>query len=515
MAFLFNKKPARKILFVAPEATPFAKAGGLGEVMFSLPRSLHKLGDDVRVMIPRYAGIDPEKFHLKMEYEGLRVPTGSAGDKENEPEYLICNVRKYTPPLNTTDEKLPVTTYFLENQEYYEKRSNIYGYSDDAVRWNLLCRGVLEFLWSSKDWTPDVIISSDWQTGFLPNYLRTFYKTSPRLSSIATIFLIHNLYYQGMFDHRFVSEMDYDDGQSALPSFFDPRIFKINGMRRGIMYSDAVNTVSSTYSREIMTKDYGELLDNLLKERRAHVSGILNGIDYDNFNPKTDSNLKENYDIKTIDSRKANKASLQDRFSLPEEDKTPIIAIVARLTEQKGFDLLVPILEPLLKELGFQLIVVGSGEAKYMGFFKELAEKYPKQVAIHLTFDSILPRLIYGGADMVLLPSKFEPCGLVQLEAMRYGVVPIVRSTGGLADSVSDYNAKTGSGNGFAFDNFDSFSLAIAITRACENYKNQEVWRHIQEHAMKKDMSWDRSAEKYTKLIETAINIREADKDQK
>jgi starch synthase len=503
MAFLFERSNKKKVLFVAPEAAPFVKAGGLGDVVFALPRALQALGYDVRVMIPLYAGIDKEKFHLTMEMKGLEVPTGVENATPTEPSHLICNVKKFTS--KSTADRMPVTAYFLENQEYYEKRSNVYGYSDDVVRWNLLCRGTLEFLRLSNDWLPDVIISNDWQTGFLSNYLRTEYKNDQRLKKIATIFVIHNLYYQGMFDHRYVADLDYDDGQSAMPSFYDQRIYKINGMRRGIMYSDKICTVSPTYSREIMTKDYGELLDDLLKEKRAHVSGILNGIDYDVLNPETDVNLAANYTSKNLENRTKNKLELQARFNLPQNKDVPLFCIISRFVEQKGFDLFFHSLEAVVKELKCQLVILGSGDAKYMGYFKELTERLPEQVSVHLTFDTTLPRLIFGGADIILVPSKFEPCGLTQIEAMRYGVIPIVRRTGGLADSVIDYNPKTGNGTGFTFDNFDSLSLALTMARACENYKNKETWRKIQRSAMLQDFSWLKSAEEYAKLINKAI----------
>lgn len=504
MAFLFNTaKEPKRVLFVAPEADPFAKAGGLGNVMFALPKALSKTGYDVRVMIPRYAGIDQNKFRLDMEYRGLEVPTDSEGKTDTEPTHLVCNVRKYTPDDKNSD-KLPVTTYFLENQEYYEKRSNIYGYGDDAVRWALLSRGVLEFFTKNKDWVPDVIVASDWQTGFLANYLNTVYKDHPRLSKIATVFMIHNLYYQGMFDHRFVSEMDFDDGQSALPAFFDKRYLNMNGMRRGIMYSDVITTVSPTYSQEIMTKDYGEMLEDLLKERRSRVRGVLNGIDYEDFNPEKDNRINVNYSVKSLSKRSKNKEELQVRFGLPKDKKVPVLAVVSRLVEQKGFELLFNVAEPLLKELNFQLVVLGSGDGKYMSYFKDLSEKYPKQVSAHLSFDPILPRLIYGGADMILVPSRFEPCGLVQMEAMRYGVVPIVRKTGGLNDSVTDFDANTGEGTGFVFSDFNSFSLAVAVTRACEHYRDSKTWKEIQKQAMNANFSWEKSSEEYAKIFDLA-----------
>src|SRR3989338_4363007 len=503
----FKKYGGLKILFVAPEAAPFAKAGGLAEVMFALPRALKKNGHDVRVMIPRYAGIDLEKFNLEMELEGLQVPTDVEEEKENQPRYLTCNVRKYVPPEDAEEKNLPVFTYFLENLEYYEKRSNIYGYIDDAVRWALLCRGTLEFLRSSR-WAPEIIVSSDWQTGFLPNYLRTAYKNDRQLKKTATVFIIHNLFFQGMFDHRYVPEMDFDDGQSSIPSFFNPRLLKVNGMRRGIIYSDIISTVSSTYSKEIMIKDYGDFLDDLFKETRARIYGVLNGIDYDDFNPRTDKHLTENYDDDSLEKRTANKLELQSRFGLAKDKDMPIVAIVSRLLEQKGLDLLFPVAESLLKELGFQLIITGAGEAKYMGFFKDLADRFPAQVGAHLIFDPVMPRAIYGGEDMILIPSKFEPCGLAQMEAMRYGVIPIVRKTGGLADSVQNFDPKTQKGTGFVFKDFDLMAMIISLIRAFENYRNPAIWRKIQKNAMTKDFSWQKSAEEYEKIFGAAIDFR-------
>ena len=485
-----------KILFVATEAAPFAKAGGLGEVMFALPRALSKIGYDARVMVPRYAGIDLQQFKLEMEMEGLQVPTDAEGD--SEPQYLTCNVRKYTAGGLP---RSPVTTYFLENMEYYEQRANVYGYADDAVRWALLSRGVLEFLKSSRDWTPDVIISSDWQTGFLPNYLKTIYKDDPVLSKIASVFAIHNLYYQGMFDHRFVSELDSDDGRSPAGSFFNPRLLKLNGMRRGILYADLISTVSPNYAKEIMTPDFGELLDPLLRERRSRVYGVINAIDYKIFNPESNPNLVEYYTSSDLDKRSRNKAQLQSRFNLPQDEKVFTLAIISRLIEQKGLDLIFPIADQLLKELNMQLVVLGSGEAKYMGFFQELEKRFPGKVAASLVFDRDLPHLIYAGADAVLVPSRFEPSGLTQMEAMRYGCVPIVRKTGGLADTVKDYDPDKGIGVGFTFNNFDSMSLVMAVARAYENYRNPEIWRKIQKQGMDKDFSWKNSADEYAKLF--------------
>ncbi len=491
-----------KVLFVASEGAPFIKAGGLGEVMFSLPRAMRDLGHDARVMIPRYAGIDQEKFELKMEHENLMVPTGA--EDPQQPESLVCNVKRFD---ERSDDRSPVTTYFLENQEYYENRANVYGYGDDAVRWALLGRGVIEFLRSSK-WVPDVLVAADWQAAFAINFLKTSYKDDDKLKKIATVFSIHNISYQGMFDYRFVSEMDYDDGRSAIPSFYDPRLLKLNMMRRGILYADIINTVSPTYAKEIMTEEYGELLQDLLKERRSVVYGILNGIDYETVNPETDQNLAAAYSARELEKRRKNKAQLQERFGLPVDEDKFVIGIVSRLDSQKGFDLLFKTLRPLVKQLDFDLVVVGGGDATYMTFFDEASKEFPQNIAAHISFDLILPRLIFGGADALLIPSRFEPSGLTQMEAMRYGVVPIVRRTGGLADTVEDYNPEENTGTGFVFDEFDETALTIAITRAYVNYRHKKVWRGIQERAMRKDFSWKHSASEYLKLFERALAIK-------
>ena len=359
---IFSNKKSLKILFVSTEAAPFAKVGGLGSVMYSLPKALSELGHDARVLIPKYLFIGEKFQNLKTVRSELKVPTLN----ENGPAELVCNVKRYDP---TNDPKDPVTTYFLENQEYYEQRANVYGYADDPIRWALLSRGALEFIRQNKDWVPDVIVSCDWQTGLIPNHMKTTFKTDPVLSKIASVFSIHNLQYQANFDHRFVSEMDYDDGHSEIPGFFRERLYKINWMRRGIMYADMVNTVSPNYAKEIMTKDYGELLDELLRERKAVVSGILNGIDYDMWNPETDPYIAKKFSASSLENRGANKVALQEQFGLPTDKEAFVVAYVGRLAKQKGLDLLSPIIPTLLSELPIQLIVLGEGQSEIMSFF--------------------------------------------------------------------------------------------------------------------------------------------------
>ncbi|PIR87755.1 MAG: hypothetical protein COU10_02990 [Candidatus Harrisonbacteria bacterium CG10_big_fil_rev_8_21_14_0_10_45_28] len=499
--FSVRKKGDLKVLFVSTEAYPFTNMGGLGHVMHALPRALEKLGYDVRVMLPKYLSIDEEKYSMKMEVANLQVPN----DNEEEPTSLICNVKRFDP---TEDSNSSVTTYFLENQEYYEQRANVYGYADDPIRWALLSRGVLEFLRVDKAWAPDVILATDWSLGFLPNYLKTTYKKDPVLSKIASIFSIHNMAYQGMFDHNFVQEMDFDDGHSLIPSFNDPRLMKINGMRRGIMYADAINTISPTYAKEIMTKDFGGGLDDLLRERRAFLYGILDGIDYKTWSPSTDPYISQKYSKQNLGLRKENKETLQNRFGLPTNDDVFVMGIASRLVGQKGFDLLRPIAKTLFEELPIQLVVLGDGDTHLMKYFHELEESYPDKVGVHLKFDPVLPRLVFAGADVVLVPSLFEPSGLVQMEAMRFGAIPIVRKTGGLVDTVEDYSSEEKKGTGFVFEKFDSLALLVAIIRAYENFKNKANWQSIQERAMGQDFSWESSAKKYAELLEKAVEFK-------
>lgn len=494
----FSKNKKLKILFVASEARPFMKVGGLGEVMYSLPKALRDLGHDARVMIPKYASIDSGKFVFNLEQRDLKVVPATM----DQAGLFVCNVLRYDNENRETE------AYFLENQEYYEKRANTYGYADDAVRWALLSRGALEFVRQSV-WKPDVIVASDWQTGLISNYIHTIYKNDPALSKIAILFSIHNLAYQGMFDHHFVSDMDFDSGQEEIPEFDNPRLLKLNFMRRGIMHADAINTVSSTYAKEITTPEYGELLNDLLKERRSRLFGILNGMNYEDYDPEKDANIKINYGVKSIGLRKGNKIVLQNKFNLEEGENIPVFGIISRLTDQKGFGLFFDTARSLLNNFNFQLVILGSGDANFMSFFQDLINEYPKRVAGHFTYDETLPRFILAGADFILIPSKFEPCGLTQMEAMRYGAVPIVRKTGGLADSVVDYDPEKQTGTGFVFEQFDHYAFFGTIVRALETYKYSKPLEGIQKRAMKADFSWTNSAKEYVELFKKTISLHD------
>jgi starch synthase len=490
-----NKKGKKlKILFVTTEQKPFCQVGGLGTVMHSLPKALSELGHDSRVIMPKYLTVEDEKGNILPHAQDIMVPT----ENETGEAFLVCNVKKYK---GGTEKEKPNTTYFLENMEYYEKRANPYGYADDTIRWALLCKGTLEFLLVS-DWIPDIIVCTDWPAGYLPNYLKTEYRKYTKLSKIITVFSIHNISHQGMFKHQFVSEMDYDAGQAPMPPLESERMKFMNGMRRGIMYADVINTVSETYAREIVEDvERGEGLSELLAERRGILHGILNGIDYDSWNPENDNFVPSHFNSKNLEARSENKILVQKHFGLEESSDSFLVGIVSRLSDQKGFSLLDGSIEKLLEEIDLQLVIVGEGDSKYMNYFKKLQEQFPRRVGFQFNFDDKIPRLIFSGSDSILIPSKFEPSGLTQMEAMRYGSVPIVRKVGGLADTVFDYSSMNSIATGFVFEKFDPFSFSIAVVRAYENFKNPTVWKMIQKNGMSQDFSWKSSAKVYEKVF--------------
>ncbi|MBL7159268.1 glycogen synthase, partial [Candidatus Microgenomates bacterium] len=429
-------KKRLKVLFVSAEVAPFVTIGGLSQVSYFLPKALIEKEVDVKVFLPKYGGIDEKKFPLKTVTETLRVPTGDGSS-------LICNVKSFKASKREPE------VFFLENLEYYEKRANVYGYKDDHIRFALLSRGVLEFLKRVKRWRPDIIHCNDWHTGYLVNDLRTRYKKVPWLKKMATVLTIHNLRSQGPFDHRFASPLDFDDGKGNLMSFFEKRFKKQNSLKRGIIYADVVNTVSETYSREIMTAERGEGLNELLQEVRTKVFGVLNGLDYEEFSPIIDKIIKKNFSIKSLDARIENKIDLQRELGLLQDEKIPLVSFCSRLNSQKGIGLIQEILPKLLEELDFQFIVMGTGSTRYLTFFRKLKEQFPKKVGVHLRSDWRLPRKIFAGTDIFLLPSKFEPGGIVVIEGMRYGAVPLVRKTGGLSDIVTPFDTESNTGTGF------------------------------------------------------------------
>lgn len=494
-----TKKPL-KLLFVGAEAAPFAKIGGLGEVMYALPRTLRGMGHDARVFIPKYASIARRRYKMEKIASDLRLMR-----PEHDPYGLtVANVLRHTG-------KTGVITYFLENMEYYEKRANVYGYVDDTARWILLSRGVLEFLRESN-WVPDVIVANDWHTGFIPNLMATEYRRDPIISKIASAFLIHNLKSQGMFDVYFVKDEDYDDGTRPLPDPLSKNVKKLNGMRRGVLYADIIGTVSPTYAKEILTPEFGERMDDVLRRRQDRLYGILNGMDYEKFDPATDRLIAATFTKNKLDRREENKKALQRIFKLNRDPDKFVVGFVGRLNEQKGIRLFMQNAQQLMENLDFQFVLVGTGDKDFRMFFRDLAEEFPGRVGTHLYYDDKLPKHIFAGADALLMPSRFEPAGLVQMEAMRYGCIPIVRRTGGLADTVDDYTPGTGKGTGFVFEPFEPTAMLIALVRAWQAHRNTREWKSLIRRAMSKDFSWDVSARAHADLYRKAIRLHRADR---
>ena len=479
-----------KILIVAAEATPFAKVGHVAEVTGSLPIALKKLGHDVRLVIPGYGRIDPAKFDLKpvAALQHLVVPVNRGQEMVAISEGLIGQPHNEVP------------VYFVNNEKYFN-RDGIYSYPDDDERFILFCRSVLEML-PELEWQPDVIHCHDWHTAIIPNWLKTIYANQPFYQNIASVYTIHNLAYQGIFGYRVLEIAGLAEHSFVYSQSDDPSP-AVSLMSLGIQSADVISTVSPTYAQQILTPQYGEHLDKLLDERRDRLFGILNGIDVDLFNPAQDRYLASHFDAHSLERRLDNKLDLQREAHLPQNPDVPIIGMISRLANQKGFDLIAQIID-LLMQLDLQFVLMGTGDHLYHDLFSQIAERYPTKMSYFMTFNTPIAQKIYGGSDLYLMPSRFEPCGLGQMIAMRYGSIPVVRRTGGLADTVEDFNPRTSQGNGFTFTDYDSLLLYGAVVRALETYKYPAVWHDLMVRDMQADYSWQASAIQYVSLYEKA-----------
>lgn len=479
-----------KILLLSAEVVPFAKTGGLADVAAALPKALKELGHDVRIIMPHYGFIDRQKFNLHEILSGVEVPMD--GHQENA-----------TILEGVIGRDVPV--YMVDNGKYFD-REGIYMYQDDADRFIFFCRAAMETA-KILNWRPDVLHCNDWHTAIVPNWMHTIYRDDPFYANTVTVYTIHNLAYQGIFGKRILDIAGIAKYQYLVPPGVSPEN-QINMMGRGIFFSDTINTVSETYAQEILTPEYGEGFDWLLKDRRDHLYGIVNGVDYEIENPATDPLIYKNYDVHNPEPKKENKTALQQDVGLAPEPDIPLIGVISRLSDQKGFDLIGQIMEAMIENLDFQLILLGTGMEHYHHLFNEIKQKYPSQVSIHLTFNNELAHRIYAGSDMFLMPSRFEPCGLGQLLAMRYGSVPVVRETGGLKDTVDNFNPRTGHGNGFTFKNYNALAMYTAIARAIETYHYKEQWSQLVKRGMSADFSWKNSAMRYVELYRKTLAHR-------
>lgn len=456
-----------KILFVSSEVTPFSKTGGLADVAQGLPVALNKRGVDIRAVTPKYKCV-----HIE-------------GDRA---ELNHC-----------------VPVYFIEEDRYF-MRDGLYGtkdgdYTDNLDRFVFFSRRTIEIL-KEIGFKPDVIHCNDWQTALVPLYLKEEAQRDSFYGGIKTVFTIHNLGYQGLFPKD-----EFEKTGLPLKYFsIDGVEFygKIGLLKAGIIFSDCVTTVSPTYAKEIQTRELGYGLNGVLSKRRKSIFGILNGIDYDEWNPSCDKELKFNFSASNISGKYKNKASLQIEAGLEENPKAPLIGVVSRLVDQKGFDLISRVIKPLLKTQ-VQVILLGVGEEKYHIFFDKIKKRFPHKASINLKFDPVLAKKIYAGSDIFLMPSNYEPCGLGQIISLRYGTIPVVRKTGGLADTINEYDPKAKDGNGFVFEKYNADEFLAAINRALLLYKNEDDWNSLVVRAMKYDYSWEKSADKYIEVYEKII----------
>jgi len=477
-----------QLVFVTAEADPFAKTGGLGEVAGSLPAFLHKQGIDVRVIMPKYCSIS-EDFQREFKHLAhFDVP--------------VAWRKQYCGLEEMVYQGIPY--YFIDNK-YYFTRSRVYGEYDDAERFAFFSRAALESLIHIPGFKPDILHCHDWHTALIPLMLKEFYNREPLYYQLKTVFTIHNLKYQGVFSKEVLGDI-----LGLGMEFFQENSLEFHGainfMKGALLYADQITTVSPAYAEEIQNPFYGESLDGLLRKKRELLTGILNGIDYKVYNPFNDPNLVMAYHDLSL-AKEENKKYLQSFLRLPVRGDRAVLGMVSRLVDQKGLDLLAGVIEEIL-ELDIQMVILGTGENKYEEMLRYFASKYPEKLAIRLEFSDKLAHQIYAGVDMLLMPSRFEPCGIAQMIAMRYGTVPIVRETGGLKDTIIPYKDINETGNGFSFMNYNAHELLFTLQRALSIYKNNKpVWNTIRLKALKSDFSWNRSANAYIEIYKSLLHL--------
>ena len=471
------------VVFASAEAAPFVKTGGLGDVAGSLPAALQKAGANVIVMVPLYGTISDE-YKSKMEHVTEFYVSLGWRNEYCGLERLIHN---------------GVTYLFVDNKRYFD-RDYPYGFFDDGERFAFFSKAITESLQYLPDgFKPDILHCNDWHTALAPVFLREFYQGMPLYENVSTIFSIHNIAFQGQFSAKVLEDIC---GLAHIPAAAYQLTCghdAINFMQGALNYSDAITTVSPTYAGEIQTPAYGEHLDGVLRRREA-LQGIVNGIDTDHFNPETDPAIAQNFSVDDRSGKAVCKAKLQEELGLTVRDDQPLMTMVTRLTRQKGMDLVTYALDRILSN-GVQVAVLGTGDYEYENALRYFASKYPGQMSARIQFDPALSQRMYAGSDMFLMPSLFEPCGLSQMIAMRYGTLPVVRETGGLKDTVIPYNYETGEGTGFSFANFNGEEMGDAVFRGARLFwDNHDAWNNVVTQAMNQDFSWTRSASKYMDL---------------
>ncbi len=473
------------VIFAASEITPFARTGGLGDMVSALPKMLNKSGQNCVVFLPKYNEIDDQEFKIKST--GKRISVNMSGK--------IINSEIFETVFG---DGIPV--YLLENSDYFQRNgiyeSNNKEHHDNAERFAFFSKGCLCAI-KELGISPDIIHCHDWPTGLIPVYLNTEYRDDRYFDKTGTMFTIHNIVYQGVYDSHKMNTL-------GLPwDIFTPDGIefhgKINLLKGGIAFADVITTVSKTYALEMQTSEFGNGLDGILRHRNNVLYGIINGVDYDIWNPENDRFIAKQFTVNDLSGKKECKEELLSIFNIKADWNTPLIGMVSRLDEQKGIDLLTDAIHDLMN-LDVNICLLGVGKEKYHRVLMEIAEKYKEKIGIKISFNNQMAHKIEAGSDIFIMPSKYEPCGLNQLYSLKYGTIPVVRNIGGLADTIKDYDQDKKCGNGFKFDKYSGVEFIKAIKRALEVYKDKESWRKLMQNAMNEDFSWERSAKEYLEL---------------
>jgi starch synthase len=480
-----------KILFVSSEGVPYSKTGGLADVVGALPKALAVLGYEVAVLLPRYHNNPTDKVVAR----SLTIPLGRGAR---------------FPSIIDAGKDEGVHTYLVDDPEYFD-RAQLYGdkagdYPDNAERFATFSRAAIEF--AKHVWMPDIFHCHDWQSALVPVLLRSVYASDPTVNQIPVVFTIHNLSYQGHFGKEVIGRLGLPESLYSLPGleFYG----RVNFLKGGLLAADYLTTVSRKYAEEIQTLRYGCGLEGVIRHRGDRVVGILNGVDYSVWDPKVDTKIAAKFTARSLTGKQACKKDLLQSMGLPAENlQRPIIGIVSRFTDQKGFDLLAETADEMLKE-DIAIVALGTGDPKYEDLFRTLAAHASDRVAVKIAYDDGLAHKIEAGADMFLMPSSFEPCGLNQIYSLRYGTVPVVRATGGLEDTIDNYDPKTGKGTGFKFQDYKGAALLECLRQALTVFRDKKAWKSLQMRGMGKDFSWKASAAAYAKLYEGARNLRVA-----
>ncbi len=481
-----------KILFLSSEGLPYSKTGGLADVVQALPKALAEMGHEVAVLLPRYRG-------NKIASTLVSSVTITMGDQLRFPSIAegaaVAGVRYF----------------FVVDRGFYD-REQLYGekgidYPDNAERFTEFSRAAIEFV--KRVWLPDVIHCHDWQTALVPLLMRTQYVEDPVMRNLPVVLTIHNLAYQGMFPRAVLKTTGLPESLFTVDKLEFYGL--VNFLKGGILFADYLSTVSRRYALEIQTPEYGSALDGVIRERAGRLVGILNGVDYSAWSPETDTFIAQHYSAQNLEGKKVCKKELLQYFKLPtdkpEHLDRPLVGIVSRFADQKGFDLIAQVSAELMQE-NLSLVVLGTGQAEYERLFRGLAEKYPARVGLKIGYDNALAHKIEAGSDIFLMPSRYEPSGLNQMYSLRYGTVPVVRATGGLDDTIQEFDPKTNQGTGFKFVNYDGPSFLAAVREALQVFREPKVWQQLQKNGMAKDFSWKASAAAYVTLYEAAKRSR-------